>query len=280
MATFQTLANISIEKLLAVFNWSFSDYVIPFRLTKEQLENKIKDEGIRLDFSAGAFENNQLIAFVLHGYDIIDNLKIAYNAGTGVIPDKRGHKLTAQLYDYILPVLRENNVDKVMLEVITTNERAIKTYQNIGFKTVRQFNCYKGSLQCTTNNDVEIRKLESYDWQKFYSFWDIKPSWQNSVTIVEKMKASNVSVGAYLNDKLLGYVIFNPNTKRIHQLAVDKNYRRKGVGRQLLGFIATNYAKDIAAINIDVSAEGIFEFMKACGMYVPVMQYEMMLLPE
>ena len=198
MTTLRTLENISTKELLETFNSSFSDYIIPSYLTKEQLEDKIQSDSIKLEFSVGAFENNQLIAFILHGYDIIDNLKTVYNAGTGVIPAKRGNKLTSKLYEYVLPILYKNNINKILLEVITTNETAIKIYKNIGFKIIREFNCFKGSLNLTnTNSEYEISKLEEYDWQKLNSFWDLKPSWQNSVTAVEKLKKSNISIGIY-----------------------------------------------------------------------------------
>lgn len=276
MTILKTLENIPTEKLLEVFNLSFSDYVVPFCLTKEQLEDKIKSDSIKLEFSVGAFENNQLIAFILHGYDTIDNLKIVYNAGTGVIPAKRGNKLTAKLYEYILPILHENDIDKLLLEVTTTNEPAIQTYKNIGFEIIRELNCYKGSLNIiNTDNDFEIRELNAYDWQKLQSFWDLKPSWQNSVTAVEKLKNANISIGIYDEEKLLGYTIFNPKIKRIHQLSVDKNYRRKGVGRQLLAHIATNYGKDISAINIDNTSEETLNFFKDIGMDIYIQQYEM-----
>lgn len=119
--------------------------------------------------------------------------------------------------------MHENDIDKLLLEVITTNEPAIKTYKNIGFKIIRELNCYKGSLNIT-NNDFAIRVLEAYDWQKLQSFWDLKPSWQNSIIAVEKLKNTNISIGIYDEEKLLGYTIFNPKIKRIHQLSVDKNY--------------------------------------------------------
>lgn len=276
MTILKTLEHITTEKLLEVFNLSFSDYVVPFCLTKEQLEDKIKSDSIKFEFSVGAFEDDQLIAFILHGYDTIDNFKIVYNAGTGVIPAKRGNKLTAKLYDYFLPILHENDIDKLLLEVISTNEPAIKTYKNIGFKIIRELNCYKGSLNIiNTNNDFEIRELEAYDWQKLQSFWDLQPSWQNSITAVEKLKKTNISIGIYDGEKLLGYTIFNPKIKKIHQLAVDKNYRRKGVGRQLLAHIATNYGKDVSAINVDNTSEEALKFFKDIGMDIYIKQYEM-----
>lgn len=276
MTTLQTLENIPVEELLEAFNLSFSDYIVPFCLTKEQLEDKIKSDGIKLEFSVGAFEDNQLIAFILHGYDLIDQLKTVYNAGTGVIPTKRGTQLTAKLYEYVLPILHENNIDKLLLEVITTNERAIKIYKNIGFKIIREMNCYKGTINITDkNNNFEIRTLEDYNWPKLQSFWDLKPSWQNSITPLEKLKNSTISLGIYDNEKLLGYLIFNPKLKRIHQLAVDKNYRGKGAGQQLLEHIATNYGADVSATNIENTSKETLNFMQDAGMNIFIKQYEM-----
>jgi len=277
MVTLQTLEDISMEALLAAFNYSFSDYIIPFCLTKEQLEEKIKHDGIKLEFSAGAFENNQLIAFLLHGYEVVDNLKIAYNAGTGVIPTKRGNNLTARLYEYILPIFQKKNIDKVLLEVITTNEPAIKIYKNVGFKITRQLNCFKGTINTSnTNSGFEIRKSEVlYDWQKLCSFWSWKPSWRNSIMAVEKLKRSTVFIGIYENEKLLGYSIYSPKTKKIHQLSIDKNHRRQGVGQELLAFIAANYEKEISFINIDHNSKETSQFMKATGMKIFIKQYEM-----
>lgn len=276
MTTLRTLENISTKELLETFNSSFSDYIIPSYLTKEQLEDKIQSDSIKLEFSVGAFENNQLIAFILHGYDIIDNLKTVYNAGTGVIPAKRGNKLTSKLYEYVLPILYKNNINKILLEVITTNETAIKIYKNIGFKIIREFNCFKGSLNLTnTNSEYEISKLEEYDWQKLNSFWDLKPSWQNSVTAVEKLKKSNISIGIYENEKLLGYTIFNPKTKRIYQLSVNKDYRKIGVGKKLLEYISIHFGKEISATNIDSTSKETLSFITSIGMKMYIKQYEM-----
>lgn len=117
--------------------------------------------------------------------------------------------------------------------------------------------------------------MNAYDWQKLQSFWDLKPSWQNSIIAVEKLKNTNISIGIYDGEKLLGYTIFNPKIKRIHQLAVDKNYRRKGVGRQLLAHIATNYGKDVSAINVDNTSAETLKFFKDIGMDIYIKQYEM-----
>ncbi len=41
---FKTLSNTSVEDVLSVFNHSFSDYIVPFHLSEEQLTTKIAAE--------------------------------------------------------------------------------------------------------------------------------------------------------------------------------------------------------------------------------------------
>jgi hypothetical protein len=65
----KSLENTEISELATVFNQSFSDYIVPLKITIEQLENKIKSDNIKLKFSVGAFENNRLIGFILHGFN-------------------------------------------------------------------------------------------------------------------------------------------------------------------------------------------------------------------
>ncbi len=278
MTTIKTLETTSTDQILEVFNHSFSDYIVPLSLSKAQLEEKIKGDGIQLELSVGVFENEQLIAFILHGYDIVNGLKVIYNAGTGVIPAKRGNKLTSKMYGFLLPLFLKNNIDKIQLEVITTNIPAIKTYRNLGFEIIRELHCYKGSLQKFNSSEtIEIRNIETYDWQKMQSFWDFKPSWQNSIPVVEKLKDTNISLGIFQNSELLGYVIYNPTLKRINQLAIAKMARNKGFGSKLLDIISKNYGTEISVMNVEETPK-IKRFIEKIGLNNFINQYEMELL--
>ncbi|MFT5823545.1 MAG: putative acetyltransferase [Crocinitomix sp.] len=121
---FKTLNSIAIKDILTVFNESFSDYFVSFQLTLDQLAAKMLADKVDLDLSVGVFENEKLIAFILHGVNIINGNKALYNGGTGVVPQKRGHGLTKQMYHFILPVLQENGIHDLILEVISNNIQA------------------------------------------------------------------------------------------------------------------------------------------------------------
>ena len=148
----KSLIGTNCKDILNVFNNSFSDYFVPFKLTEEQLVSKMISDKTDLELSVGVFENQKLIAFILHGFDITNNQNVVYNGGTGVIPEKRGLGLTKQMYAFNLPVLEKKGIDKIILEVISNNIQAIKSYKKIGFITTRELDCFQGNFETSTSN--------------------------------------------------------------------------------------------------------------------------------
>ena len=273
---FKTLENTSIAELLHVFNEAFSDYQLPMHLTKIQLINKIIAESIKKEFSAGAFDGDKLIGFVLHGVEIIEGNKIAYNAGTGVVPDLRGNKITSKLYDFILPILKKNNVNQVKLEVLSDNTKALKTYSAIGFQKKRILNCYKGSLtDLKTENNSSVQYLYHPDWKLLQSFWDWNPSWQNSVSAVNNSWSQLDTIGLFANDKLVGYIVFNPKINRILQFSIDKEHRKNGFGKQLMNYFSLNKSKTVSVLNVDDRSEETNSFLLSSGLSLFTKQDEM-----
>ena len=277
----KTLEGIDKKDILNVFNLSFSDYFIPFKLTKEQLTSKMLADKTCLNLSVGVFENQKLIAFILHGFDKINNEKVIYNGGTGVIPKKRGSGLTKQMYHFILPILKENGITKLQLEVITENTQAINSYKNSGYKIERKLLCYKGEVIISnTNKDLDIKKLQDYNWDLMESFWDIYPTWQNSKNVVNDLKYNNISLGAYVENQLVGYIIYNPISQRIQQIAVSKNFRRRKIASTLIREIIEIYGNSLSIINVDESSKSVTIFLEKAGFKINLVQLEMKLQLE
>jgi ribosomal protein S18 acetylase RimI-like enzyme len=275
----RTLAGIDNIKILSVFNESFSDYLIPFRLTEDQLKCKMIADKIDLELSVGVFENGKLIGFILHGFDIINNQKVVYNGGTGVIPKKRGLGLTKQMYLFNLPVLEKKGIDKIILEVISNNIPAIASYKKSGFKTTRELVCFKGELQTKKfNNELELKKLLTYPWEQMESFWDITPTWQNSKNVLIKLIGENDSLGVYIKDQLVGYIICSPKSKRIQQIAVHKDFRKIGIASTLVAQVAEKHGSTLSIINVDKKAQHVTRFFKSVGFDNYLEQIEMELI--
>lgn len=272
----KTLESIDVKSILNAFNDAFSDYFVPFKLTEEQLTSKMILDKVDLALSVGVFEDGDLIAFILHGFDNVNNQKVAYNGGTGVIPKKRGSGLTKKMYHFILPILQKKGTDRIVLEVIDKNIQAIKSYKKSGFTTTRELICYRGSFELQkTNKDIKLKKLQNYQWEYMKSFWDIRPTWQNSNNLLSKLKHNNISLGAYFKNELVGYAIYNPFGKQIQQIAVNRNYRRKGIASTLLSELKRRCGNTFSVINIDKKSEDTVKFFSSIGFENYLEQLEM-----
>jgi len=272
----RTLEGVGVEVILTALNLSFSDYFVPLQLSTEQLLSKMQSDKTDLGLSVGVFEDDTLIAFMLHGFDVIEHRKVIYNGGTGVIPERRGSGLTQEMYRFVLPLLKYRGVNKVVLEVVSENIQAIKSYERSGFVTKRELLCYKGELpRCQTNPDVEIKRFSDYDWPIMTSFWDIHPTWQNSKNVVNDLKTENVSLAAYDCDQLVGYLVYDPRLKRIQQIAVSKTFRRKGIASALLSELSRTSETKVSVINVDKASEAMHAFFGNFGLEVYLKQFEM-----
>lgn len=272
---FRTLTNVSVDEILTVFNLSFSDYIVPFHLTKEVLTSKIAAEKLDMDISVGGFEDGKLVSFILQSEAIEDGQKIIYNGGTGVIPESRGKGLVRKMYDFIIPVLKERNAEVLLLEVIEGNAAAIRAYENLGFKIVRKLLCFRGNIRSEQENaEITIKKMAEFQWDSLRSFWDIEPSWQGSVYVLDPMPEIYTTMGAYADDKLVGYIIYNPTARKVLQIAVHKEYRKQGIGRMLFKTIVDG--SPIAINNVDDVSKETKEFLdQKIGLENWLSQFEM-----
>ncbi|MDM1404832.1 GNAT family N-acetyltransferase [Myroides marinus] len=206
-----TLENIDKALIHQVINDSFWDYIEPFSLTLEQLEFKIYAEQVDLSLSVGVLDNGRLVAFILHGIQLENNHLLAYNGGTGVILEYRKQGLVQKMYAFLEPVFQQRKVKRIVLEVIQENIAAISSYQRLGFTVSRQFNCYDGILRqdIQSSETFDIRPLSLIKWAEVKPFWDITPAYQCSESLIEQVLDEVNSLGLYVEDKLVGYIVFN-----------------------------------------------------------------------
>lgn len=269
------LKGSDIAELLQTVNAAFVDYIVPFQLDMEQLLQKIRTEDIRLEWSVGVFNEDKLVAFMLHAVRERDHEYVVYNGGTGVLPEFRGHGLVGKMYVHLLPFFSKNKVKEIVLEAIESNSPAIHAYEKSGFLINRQLLCFNGVIQPLLKaNLAKIKALPHFSWKEFQSFWTIFPSWQSTPESMDNIKPK--ALGAFMADKLVGYILFNPGSKRVYQIAVAPEFRRNGIGTQLLQAIKNEMPLEkIQFNNIDAKAGDLKLFLEKQGLVNVINQLEM-----
>jgi GNAT superfamily N-acetyltransferase len=275
MITFKNLCKLGQEQLLSCFNEAFSAYIIPLQLSPELFAWKLKSEHFQPELSVGAFDGEKLVGFILHCYDEEYEKGRVYNGGTGVLEAYRGRQLTRKMYDYILPILKTKGFHTALLEVIEGNEPAHQSYLKAGFATKRVLAAFKGNLSIIKYNielTIEEGVADLYD----YNFMaTTAASWQNAQHSLNRVGDTLRMYTGLLNSEPVAYLVYNPLLKRVHQLAVAPNCRRKGVGSAMMHHIQIKYPETISVINVDDKDDASIAFLKKSGLASSINLFEM-----
>jgi ribosomal protein S18 acetylase RimI-like enzyme len=269
---FETITQACIE--------AFADYEI--QLDAEELKTMWKRRGFCPDLSFAAFEGDDIVAYTLNGIGNFNGVKMAYDTGTGTLKAHRGQGLATRIFEYSIPYLKAANINHYLLEVLQHNEKAVSVYRKIGFEVTREFYYFRWKNEELKN---EIKKIEipcsiaEIEIEKHASvsdFWDFYPSWQNSFESIQRTREDFISLGAFVEGKLVGYCVFEPVSGDITQIAVDKPHRRKGIASLLLQKMSKlNKNANMKLVNTDIYCDSIVEFLKAKNIEIFGKQFEM-----
>ncbi len=276
----KSLATTDFETIIKAFSQAFADYDI--QLNAEELKTMWKRRGFNPALSFAAFEGSTIVAFTLNGIGDFNGIKMAYDTGTGTLPAYRGQGLATNIFEYSIPYLKEAGINHYLLEVLQHNTKAVSVYRNIGFEVTRELNYFfwtneeiNNQLKDSTTS-CSIERISIAEHPFVSEFWDFHPSWQNSFESIRRTSNDFTSLGAFINNKLAGYCIFEPNSGDITQIAVDKPFRRKGIASLLLHEASKlNKTVKTKLINTDTSCISIVAFLKAKNIDIAGKQFEM-----
>ena len=281
MISYRFLTNDDCAALYECFLAAFSDYLVDMRISEEQFAERLRRDGVELEFSAGAFVKGEMVGFYMNGLGYWQGLQTVYDAGTGVVPRHRGKGVAQQLFDFMLPRLRDAGLDQYLLEVLSNNEPAVKLYGRLGFQEVRKLAVFRSPIplkSAKTAPEVEIREIENPDWDLYLTFWDGYPSWQNSIDAANRMTKERFIAGAFVQAECVGYGVMAPATANVLQLAVAAGHRRKGVGSMILTALQQQVSsgEPLKVNNIDAEMTSAVAFYEASGFKLALTQYEML----
>lgn len=278
--SFQTLENQEFKTLHKAFAEAFSDYMIQISTIAPHFSKRLHRIGFTSNCSAANFDNQQINAFIIHAVADWQGKKTLYNGGTGVIPSHRGQKLIPQIYQFLENIISEQKIEQSLLEVIKGNDRAKKMYENVGFQTVRELNCYlansKKVAEIKCKLPIQLQISEKAQWKLYQTFGQNQICWQNSEAALKRNFAHETVIEAYHKAECIGYLFVEQSNGNVSQMAVREEYQRNGVASQLIRAAARISAYKLSLINVPIEPK-IHHFLVKHNFNSFLTQYEMLL---
>lgn len=276
----KSLQDTDFHTLNKAFSGAFADYEV--HINECQLQAMLTRRGYLSELSFGAFDGDELVAFTFNGIGLFGGISTAYDTGTGTLAAYRGQGLATKIFEYSIPYLRKAGVRQYLLEVLQHNEKAVSVYRNLGFEITREFNYFMQTNELidlpTTPSTLShsIKEVSVSACQSGSSFSDFNPSWQNSFESIERKSDDFLCFGAFAENVLVGYCIFEPTSGDVTQLAVAPTHRRKGIGTALLRkALSKNKYSSLKVLNTDTVCTSMTGFLKARNVELKGKQYEM-----
>ncbi|MEP6262499.1 MAG: GNAT family N-acetyltransferase [Gillisia sp.] len=268
--TVKDLGNIDFDELMDCFLLAFENYFVKMPTERNYYRERWRIAKVDYKLSYGMFDKEKLVGFIINAVDTRNGALTAYNTGTGVIPEYRGLKIVRSIYKYALPDLKRNGIVNCSLEVITTNEIAIRSYQSIGFEIFKKYKCYNGTINLENRVSVGLEEKNYHDIN-----WEILPGndcycWDNQK---ETIREGNFRYFQVLNDNTPeSFFAINPENGYLAQFDLltegENAWERLFSGiRQISGTIKIN--------NVDVRLTNKINFLNSIGLVNSVDQYEM-----
>jgi GNAT superfamily N-acetyltransferase len=130
---FLPASSFALGALADIFTRSFENYFYPGATTVEALARRVRIENLDLQRSLVMLVGEEPVGQAMIGL----RGEHAWCGGFGVMLPFRGRGLARPLAEAMLDQARQAGARTFSLEVLTRNERAIKTYAGIGLRTRR-----------------------------------------------------------------------------------------------------------------------------------------------
>ncbi|ACM23574.1 MULTISPECIES: GNAT family N-acetyltransferase [Thermotoga] len=176
--TIKRASEVSVIDLVNLVNEIFKDYAVPVNWDVYNFNLDVRENSISLDDSFVFFEEEKPVGFVL--------LCIRKDRGRidsmGVIKPRRGTGLADMILKHALEHLVWKGVKSVVLEVVSTDQRAVRFYEKNGFKKKRHLHSFVLDRNIEGTGDVRFfetdeKRIHMYSLKARTDF-NRNPNWQ------------------------------------------------------------------------------------------------------
>lgn len=203
------LENMDLKELTSIWNRCWRGYYFDMTYTPEHMRVWLHLSQVNLRHSRAIVIDDQIAGFAL--LSVFGNE--GWIAGTSLDPNYRGKGLFKPLMLAQLNAAACLGLKRVYLEVLIQNH-ALKVYQSVGFKQVRQLSIYRTpksefSFTCTKKFDashLELVSIEPYFEGRrrafFYPAWQRKEEYLKRYSNFSALMNRNRTAGVlYVGDK-------------------------------------------------------------------------------
>lgn len=281
MVQYKTLDDIEKEVMHEAFLEAFSDYEVDMDIPFSHFKRELVIRGFVPEVSIGAFYEDELVGFVINGVRDWYGTRTAYDIFTGVVPDRRRQGISTNIFKELKEMLRENDIEEYLLEVIKTNEGAVKLYKKKGFDVSRGFKCYRnydpGELKTyNVDENLSIKNIDDIDFKDIQKLLDFKPSWQNSIDAIRSSPDIYKAVIYKEEGNIQAYGIMDIKVGNLIQIGISEEYKsKKLLGKMIRSLVDDHDFDRLSAINIEEDSEFLNDVLPDLGFELVNEQFEM-----
>lgn len=276
-----TLSQVSLEEIRAVFEQAFSDYELPVRLSMDDLREMMLTRDLSPAHSVGCFDNDRLVGFILCGVRTQGEKTVLYDGGTGVIPSHRGKHIASDMLAWIQARMEQQQIHSFLLEVLEHNVQARRLYGSSGFTERRFLRCFRIEKVLLSEPVVDscchFMPLSKEDFAKLEhgAFLPFSPSWQNDIRSVMNNWDRYAALAVIRDGEVAGFGLIHRIKGDLPLIAVPQSDCAPKMIDMLIGALARlTESPRLGALNIE---DGTFlsEHLGSRGWDNHVNQHEM-----
>lgn len=233
MIEIKRCSEVSVEQVYETFKKGFADYIIQIEMDFEAFWHHFFEvEGNELVLSMIAFDGEEAVGIAFGGFKTNESLKTLRLGAMSVIPEARGKGVGKALLEAHMALAKEVGCKQIFLEVIISNEGAVRFYEKAGYSVAYQLAYWKykkedlaklpaanGVEEIVYDEMIEIRKTDRSHLP-----------WQSSFEYMKGIDCRYFAI--YEEDELIAGVAANGS--KLFYLYVHPEYRGRNFGRRLL----------------------------------------------
>lgn len=265
---FLSINDGNIEEIVKTWNKGFSDYIVPVNMDIESFNKRNNMLNISYEDSVVYLKEDKYIGVILIAYSNFLKEKVAWIGGMTVIKEYRNKNIASKMLKYAFEKAKANKCDKVILECISSNIKAKKLYEKMGFKIIDELSFSNIKIKSNIKKTLDIEFLENNKDLKIYE--NQKVSFQNRIRENKNIKIIKI------NNENQGYIYYEKLEKEIiiRQISEFKKFNLEIIENIIEKLLEDNRNMEIKLVNYNRNTN-TFKLFKEYGLEESLFQYEM-----